>query len=253
MSLNLVQHVHSAKSFVRRADAAWKRNNSQLIGDADLPRLPPEASTTDNGEGRLVGGLLTNLLRHMRSEVKKAGPAITAAKRWKVLLLREEGGGWIVVRALFRPLVLWGWQLDMGLETEGGTFAHLKQTSVADTELQLPLIVSMREIRARFAGADRRGLQYMLPSYSVSWRRPLRELFLHTQGVAWSAWSEADLEKLTDDAASGSDGSDNSNDDGGSDADGSAEGQEMAEVTKSLRQLRSFGPGGPTGAYWLAN
>lgn len=130
LSVELFKQLSGQPMFIKQCSRMWKTETQAKVNasyatmpDVKVPRMlctesfcwthaQRELNPIQTG---LTIGLLKNILRLMRSErraQKGNSHAITGAKRHPLLFLKTDQGvfAWLIVRASFKPLYLYGWR-----------------------------------------------------------------------------------------------------------------------------------------------
>jgi hypothetical protein len=163
ISVKLLEELSSQKQFVKRCSAEWKRIASGAVSEsAKMKDTRTPASrclvhfcwTAVQSEQRrdpirAACGLLQNVLRHMRQDSwTKAGLTFSGKRRRHPLVVvkvSEMVFGWLITRASFKPLHLYGWRLNLdreALDSGEESVAELVLTQDTATGKSLPHLQS---------------------------------------------------------------------------------------------------------------
>ncbi len=161
LSVKLLGSISREKDFVKRASTAWKQMTSGAIShhskmkDCRVPTsrcclgfcAAASGETRDADRMRLSTGLLQNILRSMRGNKLSNLTLSGKQKRHPLLLVKQDTGvhGWLITRASFKPLHLYGWRLRLdqeGLNSEQEVVAELQFIRNHATGQQRPYLQS---------------------------------------------------------------------------------------------------------------
>ena len=161
ISVKLLGSISGEKEFVKRCSIAWKQMTSGAVSQqAKMKeyRVPTSkcclgfcftaaCETRGADRMRLTIGLLQNILRYMRGKQLPNLTLFGKQKRHPLVLVKQDTGvrGWLITRASFKPLHLYGWCLRLdqeGLNSEQESVAELQFVRNHATGQQRPYLQS---------------------------------------------------------------------------------------------------------------